>query len=105
VGRGERIALLFGVLLFVVSADSANSVGPEDAVSIIREFGFPVFVALWFMWRVEKRFDRFTEALQNLLTAVTIMAKTVDHLSPAAPQLPPSPGRPGTAPPVQSGQG
>lgn len=101
--RGTRIGLAIGILLFVASADSSNTVGPEDAVGIIREFGFPVFVALWFMWRVEKRMDRFTDAIQNLLTAVTIMAKTVDHWVPTPQPMPimPPPGRPPTAPPVQ----
>lgn len=101
--RGERIALLLGVLLFVAGADAVNTSGPEDAVGIIREFGFPVFVALWFMWRVEKRMDRFTDAIQNLLTAVTIMAKTVDHLSPTPQPMQIPPGRPPTSPPAQGG--
>lgn len=64
----------------------------SSVLAIIREFGFPVFVALWFMWRVEKRMDRFTEVVQNLLTTVTIMAKTIDamprahdHRAPAHP--------------------
>lgn len=52
--------------------------GDADMLGVVREFGFPVFVALWFMWRVEKRMDKFTEVVQNLLTTVTIMAKTID---------------------------
>ena len=78
-----KLTLLFVVVLFGTGAD-ASSTGTGDVLGVIREFGFPVFVALWFMWRVEKRMDRFTEAIQNLLTAVTIMAKTVDgwHAGP-----------------------
>lgn len=57
--------------------------GGADAVGLLREFGFPIFVSLWFMWRVEKRMDRFTDAIQSLLTTVTVMAKTVDDLTPS----------------------
>lgn len=74
VGAGALLALLMG----------ADGGGTADGalVGMLREFGFPIFVSLWFMWRVEKRLDRFTEALQNLLTAVTIMAKTMDGWEP-----------------------
>ena len=61
----------------------ADGGGTSDAVALLREFGFPIFVSLWFMWRVEKRMDRFTDAIQQLLTAVTVMAKTVDDLTPS----------------------
>lgn len=72
------LTLLLGVLM---GADSGSAgADPTDVAGLLREFGFPIFVSLWFMWRVEKRMDRFTESIQNLLTAVTIMAKTVDNL-------------------------
>jgi hypothetical protein len=61
---------------------SENASGSTDVIGLLREFGFPIFVSLWFMWRVEKRMDRFTEAIQNLLTAITVMAKTVDGWGP-----------------------
>lgn len=77
--QAVRPVLVFFVLLFCMGA-SGN--GDNEALGIIREFGFPIFVSLWFMWRVEKRLDRFTDAHQNLLTAVTIMAKTIDDWAP-----------------------
>lgn len=85
-----RGAMMFAILLFGMGAggDASDSSGP---LAVIREFGFPVFVALWFMWRVEKRMDRFTDVVQNLLTTVTVMAKTIDGL--------PAHGRPPTHPP------
>lgn len=76
--RAVHIIALFGALTLLAGAGGDTGVTPGDAVGLLREFGFPIFVSLWFMWRVEKRMDRFTEAIQNLLTAVTIMAKTVD---------------------------
>jgi hypothetical protein len=80
--------LLGGLLLFTMGA--GGDADGSSALAIIREFGFPVFVALWFMWRVEKRMDRFTEVVQNLLTTVTIMAKTIDELPDARPQRAPT---------------
>ncbi len=62
----------------LMGADTPSS--STDIVGLLREFGFPIFVSLWFMWRVEKRMDRFTDAIQNLLTVVTVMAKTLDGL-------------------------
>ncbi len=76
-----RIAVFAVLALLLMGADGGGSSG-TDAVGLLREFGFPIFVSLWFMWRVEKRMDRFTDAIQNLLTAVTVMAKTVDDWTP-----------------------
>lgn len=72
-------AATIAVLLLMGAHETAGS---GNVVDLLREFGFPIFVSLWFMWRVEKRMDRFTDAIQNLLMAVTVMAKTVDDLTP-----------------------
>ena len=76
--RFPREWLLLGAAVFCMGADSAGA--STDIAALLREFGFPIFVSLWFMWRVEKRMDRVTDSIQNLLTAVTVMAKTVDGL-------------------------
>ena len=68
----------FVILALMLMGASDGTATSTDVVGLLREFGFPIFVSLWFMWRVEKRMDRFTDAIQNLLTAVTLMAKTVD---------------------------
>jgi len=91
--RVARATLMLVALAFLMGA--GGDFGGTDAIAVIREFGFPVFVALWFMWRIEKRMDRFTDAIQNLLTGVALMAKTIDGLGPAssharAPTHPPS---------------
>lgn len=52
-----------------------------DVTGLLREFGFPIFVSVWFMWRLERRMDAFTESINKLLTIVTIMSKSVDELS------------------------
>lgn len=84
-----RVVHAIAVFVLVLFSMGATGVGVNDTgeiIAIIREFGFPVFVSLWFMWRVEKRMDRFTDAIQDLLTAVTIMAKTVDDISHEMPR-------------------
>ncbi len=80
--RAVRTAAVFVVVLLLTGADASSSAS-TDVVGLLREFGFPIFVSLWFMWRVEKRMDSFTDAIQKLLTAVTVMAKTVDDLTPS----------------------
>lgn len=93
--KAVRIGLLFAILCFGMGAGSDGD--SSSTLAIIREFGFPVFVALWFMWRIEKRMDRFTDVVQNLLTTVTVMAKTVDGLPTATASI-----RPPTRPPEAS---
>jgi hypothetical protein len=50
----------------------------EQGTGLIREFGFPVFVALWFMIRLERRVDRLSELLTSLMQATAIIAKAVE---------------------------
>jgi hypothetical protein len=83
--KAVREWMVLGVAVLCLGADSGSSSGTADAAALLREFGFPIFVSLWFMWRVEKRMDRFTDSIQNLLTAVTVMAKTIDGLPAARP--------------------
>jgi hypothetical protein len=80
---------LLAVAFLCMGADGPGTSSGADVAALLREFGFPIFVSLWFMWRVEKRMDRFTDSIQNLLTAVTVMAKTIDGLP--APRPPTNP--------------
>lgn len=55
----------------------------EQGIALLREFGFPVIVAVWFMWRLEKRLDRVADLMSSLLLAVQLLAKSVDfHILP-----------------------
>lgn len=49
-----------------------------DIVALVREFGFPIFVVIWFMWRMERRIDKYTEQIEKLYTIVTVLVKTID---------------------------
>ncbi len=47
-------------------------------MALMRDFGFPVFVALWFMMRLERRVDRLSEQLTSLMQSMAIIAKAVE---------------------------
>lgn len=80
--RVTYVAFAVFVLLFLCAASaSEGGVTATDITALLREFGFPIFVSLWFMWRLEKRLDAFTESIQKLLTVVTVMSKTIDEIS------------------------
>lgn len=49
-----------------------------DVLAVLREFGFPVFFALWLMFFVLKRFDKLFDMIEKLLQIVVVMAKTID---------------------------
>jgi hypothetical protein len=49
-----------------------------ESVQIIKDFGFPIFVALWFMWRMEKRLETILERMNSLVAATGAIAKTLD---------------------------
>lgn len=77
-----KITLIVLVFLLLSAEKSTEaSVSLTDVTGLLREFGFPVFVSLWFMWRLEKRMDAFTESINKLLTIVTITSRTMDELS------------------------
>lgn len=75
--------LVMTVMLLAGATGSGSEAGMTvtDVTGLLREFGFPIFVSLWFMWRLERRMDAFTESLNKLLTIVTIMSRFVDELS------------------------
>lgn len=50
----------------------------DQITALLREFGFPVVVALWFMIRLEKRLDRQSELMASLMQAMAIIAKSVE---------------------------
>lgn len=76
--------LLVMAVVFLAGATGSGDearVTVTDVTGLLREFGFPIFVSLWFMWRLERRMDAFTESINKLLTIVTIMSRSVDELS------------------------
>ncbi len=49
-----------------------------DVLAILRDFGFPVYVSWWFMWRLEKRHDAYTARLEKLSEAIAVLVKAID---------------------------
>ncbi len=78
-------SLVVLVLLLGAAGSDGGGVTATDITALLREFGFPIFVSLWFMWRLEKRLDAFTDSIQKLLTVVTVMSKTIDDISANPP--------------------
>lgn len=76
-----RIAVLGFFCLAVGVPDGGN---PIDIVGLISHLGFPVFVSIWFMWRLEKRIDNLIASQEKLTTIVTVLVKTVDDNIPVA---------------------
>lgn len=85
-----HVAALVLLLLLAGASGGDSGVTATDITALLREFGFPIFVSLWFMWRLEKRLDAFTESIQRLLTVVTVMSKSIDELSTNGSSAPPS---------------
>lgn len=59
----------------------------DQAIALIREFGFPTFIVMWFMFRLEKRLDRQVELLGSLMQATALLAKAVETNHRRAPEL------------------
>lgn len=82
--RTLNTTLMVMVVLLLTGATGPGreaGVTLADVTGLLREFGFPIFVSVWFMWRLERRMDVFTESINKLLTIVTIMSRSVDELS------------------------
>lgn len=52
--------------------------GTHEIVTVIQSVGFSIFVCLWFMLRLEKHLVKNTEATNRLITALSVLAKTLD---------------------------
>jgi hypothetical protein len=70
--------------LFIAGA-AGHEGAPGDVLSILRDFGFPVYVSLWFMWRLEKRHDAYTARLEKLSEAIAVLVKAIDTLPAGSP--------------------
>ena len=78
------VVLLSTLVILLMGASETGSGGGvslTDVTGLLREFGFPIFVSVWFMWRLERRMDAFNESINKLLTVVTVMSRTIDELS------------------------
>ena len=44
--------------------------GFEEAIQIVSTLGFPIFVAIWLLWREDKRQKQFIEVQKELTKAM-----------------------------------
>ena len=44
--------------------------GFEEAIQIVSTLGFPIFVALWLLWREDKRQKEFIEVQRELINTM-----------------------------------
>jgi hypothetical protein len=51
--------------------------GSVNVLQLLQQLGFPIFVAVWFMWRLEKKLDRYQHVVNKLLIVNTVIAKTL----------------------------
>lgn len=70
---------VFSYALALASETGGGAPSASDIISLVREFGIGTLVLLWFMWRMEKRMDRYSEQIEKLYTVVTVLSKTVDN--------------------------
>lgn len=49
-----------------------------EVVEFIQKVGFPIFICIWFLFRIEKRLDRLFEIVQRLLLSTEILVKSME---------------------------
>jgi len=50
----------------------------EATVHLIRDFGFPVVMCMWFMFRMERRQDKIRDRLSDIVGVLKMIARTMD---------------------------
>jgi hypothetical protein len=50
----------------------------DQVIAFLREFGFPTFVCLWFMWRMEKKIESFLDTQAKIMVAITVLTQVFD---------------------------
>lgn len=57
----------------------------DQAINLLREFGFPIFVCVWFMYRLEKKVDGLINQQAQVMLGLIVLAQVLDVDLP--PQL------------------
>jgi len=50
----------------------------KEVATLLRDLGFPIFVCLWFMWRLEKRIDAIIKINSRMCRLVLVLARALD---------------------------
>lgn len=51
----------------------------NDVTTIIANLGFPIFVAVWMLYKSSKDNERMTETINELKNAITILTSEIKH--------------------------
>ena len=51
----------------------------NDITTIIANLGFPIFVAVWMLYKSSKDNERMTEMINDLKNAITILTSEIKH--------------------------
>lgn len=51
----------------------------NDITTIIANLGFPIFVAVWMLYKSSKDNERMTETINDLKNAITILTSEIKH--------------------------
>lgn len=51
----------------------------NDITTIISNLGFPIFVAIWMLYKSSKDNERMTETINDLKNAITILTSEIKH--------------------------
>jgi len=55
----------------------------QDFITIIQTVGFPICMCVWLLTRSDKRIERLTAMVQKQVTALAVIARTLDALPEA----------------------
>lgn len=51
----------------------------QDVANIISQLGFPIFVAVWMLYKTSKDSEEMRESINDLKNAITLLTSEVAH--------------------------
>ena len=51
----------------------------QDVANIISQLGFPIFVAVWMLYKTSKDSEEMRESINELKNAITLLTSEVSH--------------------------
>lgn len=51
----------------------------QDVANVISQIGFPIFVAVWMLYKTSKDSEEMRESINDLKNAITLLSSEVSH--------------------------
>lgn len=51
----------------------------QDVANIISQLGFPIFVAVWMLYKTSKDSEEMRKSIDDLKSAITLLTSEVSH--------------------------